>query len=172
MFHVVCSTGKSSISIFIFPGGGRVQALPPNTNTKSTQTSDCTAMASLRSEQNVQFILLAEFDIDQGSVLSHQYPFPTGTDEQCGFPTMRSATRVTDSNHRQLAELMLPDGVHQRSEDWTIFLLNQSPVNSIATPFHESDEAVPETNGAKEDKKELLYVLNLVRTKHDQNVRR
>jgi len=42
-------------------------------------------MVSLRSEQNVQFILLAEFDIDQGSVLSHQYPFPTGTDEQYGL---------------------------------------------------------------------------------------
>jgi Docking domain of Afi1 for Arf3 in vesicle trafficking len=75
-------------------------------------------------------------------------------------------------SQRQLAELMLPDGVHQRSEDWTIFLLNQSPENSIATPFHEHDEAVSETNGTKEDKKELLYVLNLVRTKHDQNVRR
>jgi len=80
--------------------------------------------------------------------------------------------RVTDSNQRQLAELMLPDGVHRRSEDWTIFLLNQSPENSIATPFHETDEAASETNGAKEDKKELLYVLNLVRTKHDQKVRR
>jgi len=80
--------------------------------------------------------------------------------------------RVTDSNRRQLAELMLPDGVHQRPEDWTTFLLNQSPENSIATPFHESDEPASETNGAKEDKKELLYVLNLVRTKHDQNARR
>lgn len=48
-------------------------------------------MVSLRPEQNVQFILLAEFDIDQGSVLSHQYPFPTGTDEQCAF-LIRSAT--------------------------------------------------------------------------------
>lgn len=46
---------------------------------------DFAAMVSLRSEQNVQFILLAEFDIDQGSVLSHQYPFPTGTDEQYGL---------------------------------------------------------------------------------------
>ena len=32
--------------------------------------------------QHVSFILLAEFDIDQGSVLARQYPFPTGTDEQ------------------------------------------------------------------------------------------
>ena len=74
--------------------------------------------------------------------------------------------------HRQLAELMLPDGVQRRPEDWTIFLLNQSPENSIATPFHESEEVASETNGTKEDKKELLYVLNLVRTKHDQKVRR
>ena len=80
--------------------------------------------------------------------------------------------RVTDSNQRQLAELMLPDGIHRISEDWTTFLLNQSPENSVATPFHETDQAPSETNGAKEDKKELLYVLNLVRTKHDQNARR
>lgn len=32
--------------------------------------------------QHVSFILLAEFDIDQGSILSHQYPYPTGMDEQ------------------------------------------------------------------------------------------
>lgn len=31
---------------------------------------------------SASFILLAEFDIDQGSTLAHQYPYPTGTDEQ------------------------------------------------------------------------------------------
>lgn len=35
-----------------------------------------------RTVQHASFILLAEFDIDQGSVLSHQYPYPTGVDEQ------------------------------------------------------------------------------------------
>jgi hypothetical protein len=30
----------------------------------------------------VHFVLLAEFDIDQGSTLAYQYPYPTGTDEQ------------------------------------------------------------------------------------------
>jgi hypothetical protein len=30
----------------------------------------------------VHFVLLAEFDIDLGSTMAHQYPYPTGTDEQ------------------------------------------------------------------------------------------
>lgn len=33
-------------------------------------------------EDNVHLCLLAEFDIDAGATLSHQYPYPTGTDEQ------------------------------------------------------------------------------------------
>lgn len=34
------------------------------------------------SAAHVSHILLAEFDIDRGSSLTHQYPEPTGTDEQ------------------------------------------------------------------------------------------
>ena len=33
-------------------------------------------------EEGVHFVLLAEFDIDAGATLSHQYPYPTGTEEQ------------------------------------------------------------------------------------------
>jgi hypothetical protein len=33
-------------------------------------------------EDAVHFCLLAEFDIDLGATLAHQYPYPTGTDEQ------------------------------------------------------------------------------------------
>lgn len=33
-------------------------------------------------EDAVHFCLLAEFDIDAGATLAHQYPYPTGTDEQ------------------------------------------------------------------------------------------
>jgi hypothetical protein len=33
-------------------------------------------------EDAVHFVLLAEFDIDAGATLTHQYPYPTGTDEQ------------------------------------------------------------------------------------------
>jgi hypothetical protein len=38
--------------------------------------------SGMRTVQHVSFVLLAEFDINQGSVLAHQYPYPTGIDEQ------------------------------------------------------------------------------------------
>ncbi|KAI8884579.1 spindle pole body interacting protein [Backusella circina FSU 941] len=90
---------------------------------------------------HVQYILLAEFDIDKGASLKYQYPNDTGTDEHI------------------LSELMLPDGAHLRAEDWTIFCLNQM----IPDPEQETDNS---------DEKPLLYVLNLVRTKHDATARR
>ncbi|KAG1862111.1 docking domain of Afi1 for Arf3 in vesicle trafficking-domain-containing protein [Suillus subalutaceus] len=88
------------------------------------------------------FVLLAEFDIDSGAQLTYQFPQPLGTDEGL------------------LANLMLPDGAERHLEDWTIFFLNQTPFNTIAP-----------SNG-EDGSPELLYVLNLVRTKHDKSVRR
>jgi hypothetical protein len=58
---------------------------------------------------------------------------------------------------------MLPDGAHLRAEDWTIFCLNQltpDPDQDIEQQVQQSEE------------KPLLYVLNLVRTKHDATARR
>eukprot|EP01088_Endostelium_zonatum_P006525 TRINITY_DN18660_c0_g1_i1.p1 TRINITY_DN18660_c0_g1~~TRINITY_DN18660_c0_g1_i1.p1 ORF type:complete len:740 (-),score=187.96 TRINITY_DN18660_c0_g1_i1:23-2242(-) len=55
----------------------------------------------------VENVVLAEFDIDRGASIRCQYPLPTGEDEQ------------------HLAEMMLPDGVHNRKEDWTVFFLNR-----------------------------------------------
>ncbi|KAF9585446.1 hypothetical protein BGW38_002360 [Lunasporangiospora selenospora] len=94
--------------------------------------------------QHVTTILLAEFDIDQGSVLTHQYP-----------------TNITSDNH-VLAELMLPDGAHLRSEDWTIFFLNQAK----SAPWNGNKALTENTENP------LLYVLNLVRTNHDASIRR
>jgi len=94
------------------------------------------------------YVCLAEFDIDEGSILKHQYPKATGADEHL------------------LAELMLPDRAHSRSEDWTIFYLNQTPaVKVLSVRSEESGEKELEDG-------KLLYVLNLVRTKKDENVRR
>ncbi|KAF9433696.1 hypothetical protein BGZ76_009100 [Entomortierella beljakovae] len=95
--------------------------------------------------QHVTTILLAEFDIDQGSVLTHQYP-----------------TKITSDNH-VLAELMLPDGAHLRPADWTIFFLNQ------AQPAPWNGNKVLTDNDIKNP---MLYVLNLVRTNHDASIRR
>lgn len=65
---------------------------------------------------------------------------------------------------------MIPDGVHSQQEDWTIFMLNQTP-DSIVEPVIADADSV---NGTESDQEEteLLYVLNLVRTKHDKTLRR
>ncbi|KAK4905509.1 hypothetical protein LTR28_000748, partial [Elasticomyces elasticus] len=59
------------------------------------------------SEKHVEYILVASFDIDRGSIMEHQYPGPISGDEH------------------MLAELMLPDQAHVRSQDWTIFFLHK-----------------------------------------------
>ncbi|KAG9299886.1 hypothetical protein G9A89_005415 [Geosiphon pyriformis] len=99
---------------------------------------------------HVTHILLAEFDIDKGASLTHQYPQIIGTDEHL------------------LAELMLPDGAHLRPEDWTVFFLNQS----IPDPDDISINGDNNSSDQEENRPPLLYALNLVRTKHDKEARR
>ncbi|KAG2154286.1 docking domain of Afi1 for Arf3 in vesicle trafficking-domain-containing protein [Suillus bovinus] len=100
------------------------------------------------------FVLLAEFDIDSGAQLTYQFPQPLGTDEGL------------------LANLMLPDGAERHLEDWTIFFLNQTPFNTIAPVLALETESSDNQSNGEDDHPELLYVLNLVRTKHDKSVRR
>ena len=75
-----------------------------------------------------------------------------------------------------MANLMLPDGAEKHLEDWTIFFLNQNPFNTIEpvlaleTPEDGLGEGGDE--GGLESKPELLYVLNLVRTKQDKSLPR
>ncbi|GAA5910867.1 AFI1/MesA family protein [Sporobolomyces salmoneus] len=120
----------------------------------------------------VEYVLLAEFDIDEGSVLRHEYPAPTGTDQHL------------------LAEHMLPDGAHDRTEDWTVFYLNQiKPLtvnpNLLATTPEGLEAAKSNRTSAgggggaetftttgNAENGGLLYVLSLVRTKKDATVRR
>ncbi|KAF8531196.1 stabilization of polarity axis-domain-containing protein [Trichophaea hybrida] len=58
-----------------------------------------------------------------------------------------------------LAELMLPDGAHTRDQDWTIFFLHKDA---------EQAEDLLEPGGQTP----LIYVLNLVITKHDKEAKR
>jgi hypothetical protein len=96
-------------------------------------------------------------------------------------------------NDSVLADLMLPDGAHDRNEDWTVFFLNQTPrltvtndchlsnqpQSSTPTPLHqqqhpsslESNPSIQQPTPNKTDNK-LLYVISLVRTKKDTSVRR
>ncbi|KAE8184473.1 hypothetical protein CF336_g7788, partial [Tilletia laevis] len=114
--------------------------------------------------KHCHFVLLAEFDIDKGSTLAHQYPAPIGHDDHI------------------LAELMLPDGAHARSEDWTIFFLKQTSPRSrqkhASVNGNANGDSAAGPNGtadaepAKAIDTDIVYVLNLVRTKHDNSVRR
>jgi hypothetical protein len=68
---------------------------------------------------------------------------------------------------------MLPDGAERQPEDWTIFFLNQTPFNTIAPVLALDTPGIRTSLIEDEDgKPQLLYVLNLVRTKLDKTVRR
>ncbi|SPO26732.1 uncharacterized protein UTRI_04039_B [Ustilago trichophora] len=116
------------------------------------------AAATNISNSYCTFCMLAEFDIDRGSTLSHQYPAPTGYDEH------------------MLAELMLPDGVHARSEDWTFFFLKPPGARRTALRDTADEGGSSQPNTSTDPSSwlshDLTYVINLVRTKHDNTVRR
>ncbi|KAL4884327.1 protein mesa [Aspergillus karnatakaensis] len=78
-------------------------------------------------ERHVEFILVASFHIDRGPIMEHQYPGAISSDES------------------MLAELMLPDQTHVRSQDWTIFFLHKDTST-------DGDEDDP-TSGSKKKKK-------------------
>ncbi|PSN70154.1 spindle pole body interacting protein [Corynespora cassiicola Philippines] len=149
-------------------------------------------------ENHVEYILVASFDIDRGSVMEHQYPAPISGDE-----TM-------------LAELMLPDQAHVRSQDWTIFFLHKDTTaedeekearrerrrkrrrrkDGLETGENGNDTAAGAQDGVADgeddisgddedditesetdeggdpDGPPLVYVLNLVNTKQDNTVKR
>ena len=118
--------------------------------------------------------------------MEHQYPGAISGDEN------------------MLAELMLPDQVHNRREDWTIFFLHKDTSEEEAvTEDDDAENKAATEDGAEsadcaqsitdvdseantavaggEDEEEdaeggegppLIYVLNLVNTKHDASVKR
>jgi hypothetical protein len=110
--------------------------------------------------------------------MEHQYPNAISGDEH------------------MLAELMLPDQTHVRSQDWTIFFLHKdagpednddqeapTPANGNVEDGTEADgpaeDLGPSTDDEEDDDEEdggegppLMYVLNLVNTKQDTSVKR
>ncbi|KAG5518183.1 hypothetical protein PMAC_003369 [Pneumocystis sp. 'macacae'] len=99
---------------------------------------------------HVDYILVAEFDIDQGPTVSQQYPHTIGSDTKL------------------LAELMLPDQAHMRAEDWTIFFLHKDTSKSIKDEINIYENL----EDTEESEPKLMYVLNLVNTKHDPDAKR
>ncbi|KAF3063716.1 Protein mesA [Daldinia childiae] len=145
------------------------------------------------SENHVEYILVASFDIDRGPVMEHQYPVAITGDEN------------------MLAELMLPDQVHSRTQDWTIFFLHKDTtqedddeekkdkaerrkrrklkkdraagiINGDDDTNDEQDEDEEDDDWDDDESTDsepeggegppLIYVLNLVYTRHDKSVKR
>ncbi|PWN32171.1 spindle pole body interacting protein [Meira miltonrushii] len=147
------STAQTSLARSSTPDRVSSSALPRTESSNSSRSSSPL--------QHCSFCLSAEFDIDKGSTLSHQYPAPSGHDEH------------------MLAELMLPDGVHARSEDWTVFFLPDHDITGTSVGKSHAAKGSISSNGGQstksnkgKDRENLYYVLNLVRTKHDNTVRR
>lgn len=143
-------------------------------------------------ENHVEYILVASFDIDRGSIMEHQYPGPISGDEH------------------MLADLMLPDQAHVRSQDWTIFFLHKDTEaeeeakeerrerrrlrkernerkaangeadgenGATAEEMEEDDDDIDSDESESSDEEgfegpPLIYVLNLVNTKQDNTVKR
>ncbi|KAI9048893.1 hypothetical protein LZ554_006747 [Drepanopeziza brunnea f. sp. 'monogermtubi'] len=138
-------------------------------------------------ENHVEYILVASFDIDKGPIMEHQYPVAITGDEN------------------MLAELMLPDQAHVRNQDWTMFflhkdtsqeeeevelkeerkrrrqrrkdraagLLDPDDVESgdeIDEDWYSDDSDETEPEGGEGPP--LIYVLNLVNTKQDKTAKR
>ena len=58
-----------------------------------------------RTVQHVSFVLLAEFDIDQGSILSHQYPYPTGIND--GYDALKWVSHDSCAAYIPIANLLV-----------------------------------------------------------------
>lgn len=150
-------------------------------------------------DNHVEYILVASFDIDRGPVMEHQFP-----------------VAITGDEH-MLAELMLPDQAHARNQDWTIFFLHKDSTQeeeeedakrrkarkerrkrrrdrAAGTIDEDHEDTADEDDDDNDDDDDdddddlddestdeeeeggegppLVYVLNLVNTKHDKSVKR
>ncbi|EAS33763.3 uncharacterized protein CIMG_04787 [Coccidioides immitis RS] len=134
-------------------------------------------------ELHVEYILVASFHVDRGPIMEHQYPAAISGDEH------------------MLAELMLPDQTHVRSQDWTMFFLHRDAGSEDENEYGDDSQGQAEkaVDEAKEDSQDghdqtedeeatdddgddddeeagdgppLMYVLNLVNTKQDNSVKR
>lgn len=101
----------------------------------------------------IDYVILAEFDIDTGSTVRHQYPH-----------------NIPGYKVDWFAEFMLPEGAHNRDIDYTYIFLNRDSPH-IDQHLWENQIKFARTT-AKSDDKRFLFGINLVKTKHDSSVRR
>ncbi|WZH44412.1 MesA-like protein [Fusarium acuminatum] len=97
-------------------------------------------------ENHVEYILVASFDIDRGPVMEHQYPVAITGDEN------------------MLAELMLPDQAHARNQDWTIFFLHKD-----TSQEEEDEERKSKENRKKRRKRRRDKAAGIIDEEDEEN---
>ena len=106
----------------------------------------------------LKHVLLSEFDIDTGSQLSVAYPpLPEGTDSSF------------------FADMMLPEGMHLRENDWTVFFLTPSPRVTEAKASSSAEDATPSTATvptADDASGGMTFCLNVAGRRLDRTTRR
>ncbi|TYZ57965.1 hypothetical protein PybrP1_008420 [[Pythium] brassicae (nom. inval.)] len=99
-----------------------------------------------------EVVLFAEFDIDKGSTLRESFP-----------------TALPHYSPEFFADVMLPEGAHNRTADSTVFFLNRKRApQSVVRGTVDADAAADETDPLKE----FMYCLSVVHTTHDTSARR
>ncbi|EPX72402.1 cytoskeletal protein [Schizosaccharomyces octosporus yFS286] len=98
---------------------------------------------------SIDYIFTAVFDPDQGPVLQYQFP------------------RTGHYDFRFLAEVMLPDRIHERNEDWLQFFLHFHEDLQSFSLFPSVTKAIKGPDGSK-----VYHVLNVIHTKREQLAKR
>ena len=110
----------------------------------------------------VDYIVLAEFDIDTGSTVRHQYP-----------------SNIPGYKVDWFAEFMLPEGAHNREMDYNYIFLNRDAPHedqqlwSTSSRYRASSKEEIYSDPENQSKDQcFLYGINLVKTRYDNKVRR
>ncbi|KAG7399228.1 hypothetical protein PHYBOEH_009394 [Phytophthora boehmeriae] len=128
-----------------------------------------TETADVATRPLAEVVLYAEFDLTKGSTLRASYPTP-----------------FAHYSPEFFADTMLPEGVHNREEDFTIFFLNRQNAHkpladgSSAVEGQETSPDAKDAESAVEEEKQsekdplqaFMYCLSVVRTTHDTAARR
>lgn len=97
-----------------------------------------------------EVVLFAEFDIDKGSTLRESFP-----------------RALPHYSPEFFADVMLPEGAHNRPADFTVFFLNRKRALAGA-----ADPPADTGDDDGDPLKEFMYCISVVHTTHDTSARR
>lgn len=115
-------------------------------------SADAASSSTMRPLAEV--VLYAEFDLIKGSTLRASYPVSFAH-----YPP------------EFFADIMLPEGVHNREEDFTIFFLNRQHASKTSDTTDTGRQQQPKVD-VHDPLQKFMYCLSVVRTTHDTAARR